>query len=64
MPETRFKTDAFEAIHSAVSGLYGLKIINTQTMHAFNEACIDAAPQRESGDIVPQQTEVGSFLTD
>lgn len=60
MPETRFKSDAFEAMHSAVSGLYSLRIINKQAMREFEEACINAAADLHTKDIAPQKTKMGS----
>ncbi|HWG19583.1 MAG TPA: DNA-binding transcriptional regulator [Terracidiphilus sp.] len=39
----RFKTDAFEAIHSSASALYEIGAINKATMREFDVACL-AAP--------------------
>ena len=35
-----FKSDAFEAIHSAVSGMYRVGTIDKTTMRDFDEACL------------------------
>lgn len=58
MPKTRFKSDAFEAIHSAASGLYDLKIINKQTMRGFDESCIEEAPEFDARDIARLRSEL------
>lgn len=46
----RFKSDAFEAIHSSASGMYRAGIIDKATMREFDEACLVApsalAPRR------------------
>jgi putative transcriptional regulator len=48
--KTKFKTDAFEAIHSSASALHRLGAINKTTMRSFDVACF-AAPT----EIKPQQ---------
>jgi putative transcriptional regulator len=35
-----YKSDAFAAIHETASGLYRAKLINKQTMQAFDESCL------------------------
>ncbi len=40
MGKTRFKSDAFEAIHSAASGLHEAGVIDKKTMKDFDETCI------------------------
>ena len=35
-----YKSDAFEAIHSAVSGMYRAGTIDRETMRGFDEACL------------------------
>jgi putative transcriptional regulator len=35
-----FKSDAFEAIHSAVSGMYRAGTIDKATMKSFDDACL------------------------
>jgi putative transcriptional regulator len=36
----KHKSDAFEAIHSAVSGMYRAGTIDKTTMHRFDESCL------------------------
>ena len=48
--KTKFKTDAFEAIHSSASAFYKVGAINKTTMRSFDVACL-AAPM----EINPQQ---------
>jgi putative transcriptional regulator len=36
----KFKSGAFEAIHSAVSGMYRAGTINKETMRDFDSACL------------------------
>jgi putative transcriptional regulator len=36
----KYKIDAFEAIHSAVSGMYRAGTIDKATMREFDEACL------------------------
>ncbi len=40
----KFKSDAFEAVHSAVAGMYRAGTIDKATMRDFDETCL-AAPQ-------------------
>jgi putative transcriptional regulator len=45
MTSTRkFKSDAFEAIHSAVAGMERAGTISKATMREFDETCLAAAP--------------------
>lgn len=46
----KFKTDAFEAIHSSASALYKVGVMSKTTMRGFDVACL-AAP----AEIKPQQ---------
>ena len=46
----RFKSDAFEAIHSAAGGLYRAGAIDKTTMRGFDESCL-ATPR----PIAPKQ---------
>ena len=48
--KTKFKTDAFEAIHSSASALYKVGAMSKTTMRGFDVACL-AAP----AEIKPQQ---------
>lgn len=36
----KFKSDAFEAIHSAVEGMYAAGTIDKETMRAFDQDCL------------------------
>ena len=36
----KFKSDAFEAIHSTVSGMYRAGTIDKETMRSFDAACL------------------------
>jgi putative transcriptional regulator len=40
----KYKSDAFEAIHSAASGMYRAGTIDKATMREFDESCL-AAPE-------------------
>jgi len=51
MAKTRFKSDAFEAIHSAASGLHDAGIIDKKTMKDFDATCIEKAPDYGAEDI-------------
>jgi putative transcriptional regulator len=46
----KFKSDAFEAIHSRVAGMYRAGAIDKATMREFDESCLSVplamAPQR------------------
>lgn len=48
--KTKFKSAAFEAIHSAASGLHRAGGIDKATMRDFDEACLLVPPEME-----PQQ---------
>lgn len=36
----KFKSDAFEAIHSAVSGMHEVGTVSKETMRRFDESCL------------------------
>ncbi|RXH58338.1 putative DNA-binding protein in cluster with Type I restriction-modification system [Granulicella sibirica] len=36
----KYKSDAFEAIHSAVDGMYKAGTIDKETMRSFDESCL------------------------
>lgn len=38
----KFKSDAFEAIHSSASGMFRAGTINEATMRHFDETCLTA----------------------
>jgi putative transcriptional regulator len=46
----KFKTDAFEAIHSSASAMYKVGAINKATMRNFDASCLTAPPS-----LKPQQ---------
>ena len=48
--KTKYKTDAFAAIHSSASALHKIGAINKTTMRSFDVACL-AAP----AELKPQQ---------
>ncbi|GAB7540759.1 helix-turn-helix domain-containing protein [Cupriavidus sp. CuC1] len=52
MTTKRVKTDAFEAIHSAASGLLRVKAINKKTMREYDDLCLEAPPHFGAEDIV------------
>ncbi|RTL36697.1 MAG: DNA-binding transcriptional regulator [Candidatus Melainabacteria bacterium] len=37
----KFKSDAFEAIHSHVSGLHKIGVVSKETMRRFDESCLE-----------------------
>lgn len=45
--KTKFKSDAFEAIHGAARGLYRVGNIDKATMREFDESCV-AVPRQIS----------------
>jgi putative transcriptional regulator len=49
--KNQFKSDAFEAIHSAVSGMYRAGTIDKATMRGFDESCLASPPELEPQDI-------------
>lgn len=38
--KTKFKSPAFEAIHSAAAGLSSVDAISAETMRTFDKACL------------------------
>lgn len=47
----KFKSPAFEAIHSAASGLFSVDMIPQETMRDFDQACIDSMDELQSVEI-------------
>lgn len=47
----KFKSDAFEAIHSAVGGMYAAGTIDKATMRTFDESCLIVPPGLTPGEI-------------
>jgi putative transcriptional regulator len=46
-----YKSDAFESIHSAVSGMHRAGTVNKATMRHFDEICLDAPTELEPKEI-------------
>ena len=49
--KTKFKSPAFEAIHSASAGLYSVDAIAQETMRSFDETCISRVSDFQPGEI-------------
>jgi putative transcriptional regulator len=55
----KFKSDAFEAIHSSATALHKVGAIDKTTMKGFDEACLTAppalkaAPSRQPAGLCP-----------
>lgn len=47
----KFKSDAFEAIHSSVSGMLRAGTVDKTTMRRFDEACLRVPPVIAPADI-------------
>lgn len=47
----KFKSDAFEAIHSAVEGMYAAGTIDKETMRTFDETCLTVPVALKPEDI-------------
>lgn len=47
---TAFKSDAFEAIHSAAAGLHSVGVFDKKTMREFDETCL-TAPNFNASDV-------------
>ncbi len=42
--KAKFKSDAFQAVHSAAEGLHRAGTIDKETMRGFDESCLAAPP--------------------
>ncbi len=42
--KAKFKSDAFEAIHSAATGLHRAGVLDKATMRGFDESCLATPP--------------------
>ena len=42
---TKFRSDAFEAIHSAAQGLHRVGAIGKATLREFDESCLAVPPE-------------------
>ena len=49
--KNKFKSPAFEAIHSAASGLFSVDAIPRETMRSFDEACIENLAEFDPNEI-------------
>ena len=47
----KFKSDAFEAIHSSVAGMHRVGTIDKATMRRFDESCLAVPPAIEPAQI-------------
>jgi putative transcriptional regulator len=47
----KFKSDAFEAIHSAVEGMFAARTIDKETMRTFDEDCLVIPRELTAGEI-------------
>lgn len=47
----KFKSDAFEAIHSSASGMFRVGTIDKVTMRRFDESCLDVPAVIEPAEI-------------
>ena len=47
----KFKSDAFEAIHSVVEDMYAAGTIDKETMKTFDETCLSIPPELTPGEI-------------
>src|ERR1700753_2671090 len=48
---SKFKSDAFEAIHASASALYKVGVMDKTTMRGFDESCIAAPPPLKPAQI-------------
>ncbi|MGD9658679.1 MAG: helix-turn-helix domain-containing protein [Methylocystis sp.] len=51
MTKPKFKSDAFEAIHSSVSGMYRAGTVDKATMRHFDETCLAVPVAIEPSEI-------------
>ena len=47
----KYKSDAFEAIHSSVSGMYRAGTVDKATMRSFDESCLVTPPAMKPVEI-------------
>lgn len=48
---SKYKSDAFEAIHSSAAGMFRVGTIDKATMRRFDESCLTAPPSIEPAQI-------------
>ena len=51
MSKSRYKSDAFEAIHSSAQALFEVGAFDKATMREFDEACLSTLPDFAPSDI-------------
>lgn len=51
MAKAKFKSDAFEAIHSAVSDMHEIGLATKRTMRRFDELCIAETPEFDAAAV-------------
>jgi putative transcriptional regulator len=51
MGSPKYKSEAMEAIHSSVQGLYEIGVIDKTTMRGFDERCLSPVPELAPKDI-------------
>ncbi len=49
--DKKYKSEAMEAIHQTMEGLYDSGIINKKTMRNFDESCLENLPSYSGEDI-------------
>ncbi len=61
---TKYKSKAFEAIHSAAQGLYSSDTITKATMREFDASCLEQIPVFDAKDIkrIREQAHVSQTL--
>ena len=47
----KYKSDAFEAIHSSASALYKVEAIDKTTMRSFDDSCLTVPVEFDAADI-------------
>lgn len=47
----KYKSDAFEAIHSSAGALYKVGAIDKTTMRSFDDSCLTMPPEFDAADI-------------
>ncbi|NKB82786.1 MAG: helix-turn-helix domain-containing protein [Nitrospirales bacterium] len=49
--EKKYKSEAMEAIHQTMEGLYASGLVNKKTMRKFDQSCLEAIPSYSGADI-------------
>lgn len=57
MTDAKFKSNAFEAIHSSATALHKAGAIDRDAMRSFDQSCLNAQPECETSE--PIRTEEG-----